>query len=473
MIEKFIDKEDQEKYELVTIIQQYPENEIDLSLLAYELGKSHKKTYELLETIMFDMKELSKEEGLSESLSISLDGKLVKNIRFNSYSFIKYYLMTSLNYEWVMAMYHEKEISLEWWAIKKNMSTSTIYRKWNEMKRFLSQYDIQVRKIKHNYFELKADEAVIRHFYYGLLYKVNHSMVLDDSKKNSVRRYFDKLPADVHHNTINNFELMLVISLKRAKTHSMLTHSDKNLIITSRLHSNVMFKEHYRELFKKYPLSSEVIEQELSFLYYFISVENTYDIKTIISKGSYFAPTLTEDENFKLLNKIIFELHMLFNIKITPEEYFYLVVNGYMMLRRQQLFGKVLQFGLNIEELPDFDKFKLTYDGYQYEESFPIRQLYILIFPFINKVFHDLKMLVNNRFGDGNIANISQRINAISRIPIVFVKHLNERPDVLITDSYTPDDYDIPTFFLSPLPNDSEIISLVKELERIYRKINL
>ncbi|MGX7030053.1 helix-turn-helix domain-containing protein [Vagococcus zengguangii] len=466
MIDKLLSKRDQEKYLIIKFIQQKGYNYITEEEVAETTGLSLKKIRNLTEQIKEDSKAIYGETNeLHKALQIK-NRTYHKSLEYNPYNYFKFYLSNTLACQWLIKMYLEEDIILESDAKGNRMTLSTIYRKWHTFQETMLSFNLKIVKTKQHLYRLDGDETTIRYIYYYIFMLLDYPVSISSECEKLIFEPFYKAPLSSREGELASVKIMLLITLNRAKNYPINPDNRHDFSIIQLIHSKDQFIEMFNTTSIKEQIPESDLNQELDFLYFFLNVENTYSYVTFDSETIGIFP-FAENKYIQITNDIYVYIYEKFDIQLNTNQLFSFYLNCYFAIRKREVFNSIVDFKLSEAISRDYELFKKQIGDYQFEKHLSLKQLYIIIQPFLFQTKKQIKILVINRNGEAVIETIEQMIKKSADFEPLFVKRISQKPDVIVTDGQTFGAKDIPTVCLSQIPNKVEIFEFIQTIENL------
>ncbi|MHC9532185.1 helix-turn-helix domain-containing protein [Dellaglioa sp. L3N] len=144
--------------------------------------------------------------------------------KMNFYEAVYRYVKKSINYQILMAFYHNESNSVERLSLSLNVSESSIFRRIKQLNNLLSEFDIQ---IAHG--EIVGAEMQIRFFYYSLFLATDFKY--DDAAEAGVILDFIKIFEDYFDFNANDGNLMRAKIWVKVSVHRMTSKPQDNLTV--------------------------------------------------------------------------------------------------------------------------------------------------------------------------------------------------------------------------------------------------
>ncbi|MBO0470285.1 helix-turn-helix domain-containing protein [Enterococcus sp. DIV0242_7C1] len=392
------------------------------------------------------IKELSDEIdqlGTKEYLEVNVLGKNIyyfkKGKNFSLDLFFSKMIKKSTYFQILQDLFYGKTITTEKYTQEFFISNSSLARKFRHLRTFIQKLGMKIIKSNGVYY-LDGNEERIRYFYY-LLFRASRSFPKDGVIVSKISESFKMLYPKMTQNSIDSFILYFSISKLRASKGYLVESNSGDFLIMNRLIS----KEKFTTMIRKYyltMLSEEDLDRELASLFFFISTNNLLDMETVSNVSAYLTPSTIKDQAFEMANLIVYHMGHFIDIEFHPDEYFYLIANLYLVLKKQALFfiSADLEYSLTVESLKLnelYSKF-IEYFEMNTQKEIPlgIGTLQVLFNEVLKKKGRTLKLLVYSKFGDRNKEIIEEKLAQLIFYPILFIQSFVEQPDIIVTDYY-------------------------------------
>lgn len=148
--------------------------------------------------------------------------------KINFYETVYRYVKESINYQILMAFYHDENSSIENLSFSLNVSESSIFRRIKQLNNLLSEFQI---KIAHG--ELVGSELQIRFFYYSLFLATDFNY--DDTIEAGVILEYIKVFENYFDFNVNDSNLMRTKIWMKVSVHRMMRKDRDNWVISDDL----------------------------------------------------------------------------------------------------------------------------------------------------------------------------------------------------------------------------------------------
>ncbi|MCZ2493023.1 helix-turn-helix domain-containing protein [Dellaglioa carnosa] len=145
--------------------------------------------------------------------------------KINFYETIYRYVQESINYQILMAFYHNENNSVDNLSLSLNVSESSIFRRIKQLNRLLAEFDIQ---IAHG--EMTGSEIQIRFFYYSLFLATDFNF--DDTVEAGVIVEYIKLFEKYFDFNVNDSNLMRIKIWMKVSVQRMMGKNRDNWLIS-------------------------------------------------------------------------------------------------------------------------------------------------------------------------------------------------------------------------------------------------
>ncbi|TLG80014.1 helix-turn-helix domain-containing protein [Vagococcus zengguangii] len=459
---KLMEKKDRDKYRLLKYLQSSEKQLFPTAELTEKLNLSEVKISELVDDLINDFSSNWPELQANEQLFRNNFNEVIKGPNYSVEPFFKLFIQRSILYQLARDLFYERDISFEKYAAKHNRSISTIMRLWRYLKDVFLEFDIRIIK-REGIFMMDGPEEKIRYLFFTLF--------KDSGKKvpSLVQRYHldyvnDSKAIPATQMKIDNLNLMLNIALTRIRKEKFIEKEMDFFYIMNKLTNEEAFYEIFAPFYAK-KLPVDRLETEINFLYFFINTWSILEHKVVASASTYLTPKIISQKDFTICNNILFEVGNAHQINLNPESYFYLIANMILMLRKQAVFGSLVDLRGNFTNTDEYDAFmqKLPPSVLE-QDAISTEQLFILYYPLISENQSMIKVLLMSRYGFENIKLLQKKITSFLHHSVEFVQLLQHKPDLIITDYYYEND-EVPIYYITPFPRN-------RELERLARFID-
>jgi hypothetical protein len=284
-----------------------------------------------------------------------------------------------------------------------------------------------------------------------------------------------QLYPNITQNTLDNFMYFFYISFVRAKQGLYIKNDYHYFNIKNRLFSFEEFESNLLRCLDLTNCKNEILKSELACLYFFISTDDLLTIKTILSVSAYLSPSILKNHFFILGNTVVYYISKYFKIKFSPEEYFFLGANFYIIMKKIRIFyyySHTYTYKNTTMEKYNKDIF-IMFSAYfkrktGQELPLPLNYLEQILFEILPKKGSKVTVMVYSTFGDRQKEIIEQRLKNVLSIPISFVNRLEQKPKIVLADSYLDVDKATLIFYIKKGAMNQEISLAAKYIEEIY-----
>ncbi|MGX6962080.1 helix-turn-helix domain-containing protein [Vagococcus xieshaowenii] len=463
---KLMEKQDQKKYQLLKYLQSSVNSTFTMDELIEQLQLSEAKLSEIIEELRLDYRQHYSREQEENMLQRNNFNKVIKGPNFSVEPFFNIFINRSIHYELAVSLFYNREINFEKLVMERQVSHSTVMRYWKHLKTVLNSYNIKVVK-EHGSFILKGYEEHIRYFFF-ILFRDSGEKMSSYIKRTDLTFFDDAYTgSSVTQQQLDEINLFLAICLIRIKKGFYIEKEPEYFSIINQLYDVNKFLPTFEKFYlNKLPEAS--LNKELYFMYFFICTWTKYDFETVNAVKTYITPDNLDNTLFRLCNNIIFEASLKNNLHLSPTAFFYLFANLLITIRKNQVFGEIINAN---EEISDMDLFKLFSnklpESFHLQKDISIEQLFMIFYPIFFTSRKNIKILLLSRFGLEYISLLKKKIPLMLNLDVTFVDLLSEEPDLIISDSFYEKE-GIPTFYLPPYPNNKELSRLT---EYIYNQM--
>lgn len=404
---------------------------------------------------------------------------------FSIETFYSYYMSKSFGVNLTLRLFTHQSDSIEELAGYLYVSKATFYRRLAPLKKVLADFDL-ILDFTNSENKLIGSEKQIRYFFFTFFWEVFRAFPYTEGALSHVQK--NKLTTLLSNNDLPIsfmliIELQLEIALNRIKQGSHM-ETFPTYELPELYFSYADFNEFFSSYLSFESSSSLDVETELSALYFSITTATLYLQRS--SRSLSLSPKYWSSSVVPIVHEWISQFTDFFKATLTHEEYFYLVVNLYILhLKQKILTGGSLSLGFSsLEEISYKDNRYIYYQANRFfdfinhkEPELHVDKYYkfsytLLLRRIIFKSLPTLQILVCSKVGTEEQHWLEERISNVSTVPVEF--HLNWTPDLdlVISDFPLPSKY-IPenpdAYFLWLAFSDfTEWIQLIKRLEKIY-----
>ncbi|MEI5994369.1 helix-turn-helix domain-containing protein [Candidatus Enterococcus mansonii] len=365
-------------------------------------------------------------------------------------------------------LFYGKTITTEKYVQEFFISSSSLARKFRYLRSFSQELGMKIIK-RSGVFYLSGNEERIRYFYY-LLFRVSRSFPKAGMMSSKVGESLKIIDPKITQNSIDCFLLYFNISKLRASKGYVIESDSSEFMVVNRLITKEKFSNIVR---KNYQLmiSEDAMEKEIANLYFFISTNNLLDMKTVLNVSAYLTPSTLNDKAFEMANLIIYQMALFLDIEFHPDEYFYLIANLYLILKKQALFcvSADLDYSLAIGSSKVYELYsrftKYFEENTRKKNPLSIGTLKVLFNEVLKKKGVGLKILVYSKFGDRNKEIIEEKLSELIFYPITFLNTFSDQPNIIVTDYHLESTGKTAVFII-------ENYSIYGDLGRVVQSIN-
>ncbi|WP_317946450.1 helix-turn-helix domain-containing protein [Carnobacterium maltaromaticum] len=404
---------------------------------------------------------------------------------FSVETFYSYYMSKSFGVNLTLRLFTHQSDSIDELAEYLYVSKATFYRRIVPLKHVLADFDLTL-DFTSSQNKLIGSEKQIRYFFFTFFRETFRSFPYPKSSfSNSQRKTFTAFLENYNLaiSFVLTIELQLEIALNRFK-QGYIMDSFPTYELPELYFPYSDFNDLVSPYFDSDPADSSVIEIEIQALYFIMTTSTLYIQKT--NNSISLRPKYWSTSTVPIVHEWISEFIDFFNITLSQEDYFYLIVNLYLLQTRKKiLIGGSLSLGF--DSLED-----VLYEDNRYIYSQATR-----FFDFINKketelhvdkfqkfsytlllrriIFNSLpplKVIVCSKVGIEEQLWLEERILNVSTVPVEFHASWSADLDLIISDfplpkQFIPEDPDAYFLWLA-FSAFSEWIQLIKRLEKVY-----
>lgn len=404
---------------------------------------------------------------------------------FSIETFYSYYMSKSFGVNLALRLFTHHSDSIEELAEDLYVSKATFYRRLTPLKQVLADFDLTL-DFTNSQNKLIGSEKQIRYFFFTFFWEVFRTFpykksVFSKVQKKQLSVFLSDYDLPISFMLI--IELQLEIALNRIyqgyKMDSFPSYELPELYF-----SYTDFNEIFTRFFPKELSQTAAIETELSALYFSITTATLYvqkNSRSLSLRPKYWASTV-----IPIVHEWISYFIDFFKVTLTHEEYFYLVVNLYILhLKQRTLIGGSLSLGFSSLKDISYEDNRYIYTQANrffdfinkkefglYVDKYHTFSYTLLLRRIIFKSLPPLHLLVCSKVGIEEQHWLEERIANISTVPVEFHINWSTELDLVISDFPLPDNYipeDPDAYFLWLAFSDfSEWIHLIKRLEKIY-----
>ncbi|MGX6962656.1 helix-turn-helix domain-containing protein [Vagococcus xieshaowenii] len=453
-METFLNKKDRRAYEIIKKIENSDTNEMKVKTIASELGLSEHKVIEIIQALNDDL--VTDEHQDKFDVYINEVGVLVKKSNFSSSFFLMYFLRRSIYYHILDDLFYSRIISLEEYSDRWFVSKATMGRHWHYLKDNLEKYEIKIIK-RNNKFQLEGSEEIIRSFYFKL-FKISQLPIkgVSGEVEELCRIYWD-VNEEMSQKSIDDFKVMISIIYLRLTQGKYIARDKEYFYLKDEMPKNNFFYGKLTSFYQDFSMKEEQVTREFFFFTFFLRTNLIISKSSLSVSGVYLNSAIVTGPYFTICSEIIDTVKETYNIKMEAEEYFYLLVNLYMMIRKKEVYGELVDFVDHRYQTAIYKKFidKLP-DKLLQHASITTYQLYVVIFPLLTKVQEPLRLMVISSLGDHYREIIEKYLDVFMGNAIVYVRQLIERPDIILSDTFY-EAGDIPCIYMPIFPNTVDL----------------
>ena len=462
----FLEKKDKTKYDIIHYIYSQDKRVISIDDIVSHTQLSPLKVNDSLKELLSEFIYYFPSINPDDQFHRDNYNQIIKGPQFSLDIFLQMLLKKSIYCEFLLDLFFDKKINHETYSFNYQLSLSTIKREWRYLKSILRTYDISIIKEK-GLFTLVGNEDCVRYLYFKLF------MVLDFSTDEWLTCHnLDLYKGEPNHLTnewsIKLANTMLYVCISRAKK--------KHFVVTSPDYYDLpdfIFDKHKVErlmstLYEKNGLTKDKLNDEVAFFYFFITTRMVVTSDTIKKANNYLSTNLLLNPHFIEVNELVNDLIMIFDLKFSPTDYFYLISNFILTLKKNIIFKSLIKLDMEFESFKEFPTFKTRVTPHLSKNyHITMEQIFIILYPILERNKKPLNLMIISRFGLENKKRTQNIINDIISSPINFVNFLEDKPDLIITDVYF-DTLGIPYYLIKPYPTLDDFILLGTYVEEHF-----
>lgn len=404
---------------------------------------------------------------------------------FSMETFYSYYMSKSFGVNLTLRLFTHSSDSIEELADYLYVSKATFYRRLTPLKQVLADFDLSL-DFTNSRNKLIGSEKQIRYFFFTFFWEVFRAFpykksAFSNAKKTKLSTFLSSYDLPISFMLL--IELQLEIALNRINQGYMMD-TFPNYELPELYFSYDDFNDFFSSLFPKELKQSPVIKTELSALYFSITTATLYAQKS--NRSLSLSPKYWASSVVPIVHEWISYFIDFFKITMIQDEYFYLIVNLYVLhLKQKILVGGSLSLGFSSLENISYEDNRYIYiqanrffDFINQKEPELSVDIYhrftytLLLRRIISKSLPSLNILVCSKVGIEEQHWLEERIANINMVPVKFHDIWSPELDLVVSDFPLPDMYipDNPdAYFLWLAFSDfSEWIQLIKRLQKIY-----
>lgn len=404
--------------------------------------------------------------------------------------FYSYYMQQSIGFILCWEIFNNRFTTIQQFSNDVFLSRSSVYKHINILKTILNSYDLMI-DFSHPKIIL-GQEHQIRYFFYDLFneaFQVNewHFDLLNLDIISRFLFKFQKIYPHFSLPTIIKFRLMLVIYLTRQRFNNCIDYTNYNFNLINIL---IDFSD-FKELIQAFFNDNEHMDEELSFLYFFLTTLDSFELKHFETIDTLKLDSLSP--YIDLSKKWINSFCAFFNVSLQPKHYFFLLTNltylhhkillltGHSTKKYPKFIARSFDSTLShTSQLSNFYKsLKIDEEFSQLFKRNPIVDLsYTFLTKDIMKTFYPpLNILIYSKINLDQQNWLAELICKAVDIPIKTVTNLSENPDIIISDfpvhSFIEGNKPSAYFICQSFPTKNDLKKLNKLLEILYFKREL
>ncbi|EOK00786.1 MULTISPECIES: helix-turn-helix domain-containing protein [Enterococcus] len=472
--EQFLEKQDKNVYDILKFIASSEKVSLTYEELYEITNLSVQTLYELLRKFIEILPVIDKNQSLSVHIESYNCYSFHKKPSFTLDYYFAVFLRRSQYYRLLIDLLYGKQRTIEQYTEKLFISESSVKRTMKQLREILDGFYLKIIK-KNKKYLLVGDEEKIRYFYF-ILFKISSNAPDDLYSEESIKRIqtdFQKIYPNITQNTLENFLYFLHVTKIRMAHDFRLQAKENHFEVINRLFTLKDFETQLgKYIFFNDAMNNQV---ELECLYFFISTDELLTIETILSVSAYLSPAILSEEAFLIGNTILYQLSQFFDIKFSPEEYFYLGANFYLKIKKSEIFyyyhfekkylDKPIEKYIN-KLFSDFSKYFERNTGEKL--PLPVDYLQLILLEILLEKDKKISVLVYSALGDRDKVRIEKKLQKFITIPIRFVNRLEENPQLIISNRYLKSNQKIPIFYIRNYFMNTELNNISKFVEELY-----
>ena len=457
MMRDFLAKKDQVKFDVIHYLYRQTQLTVSIDDIAKHTQLSELKVSTIINELI--------EDFANSPLSINSSGQfyrnnynqVVKAPQFSIDIFLTIFLKRSIHYEFMIDLFFDNHINHEQYADKHHLSLSTIKREWRFLKNTLNQYGIMISK-EEGLFKLVGPEEYIRYLYFKLFF-ISNFPIKNYLTYHNLNFYKQNITNLSNELSLKMSNVMLYISLHRAKKKNPILNNSNDYETPDFLFDKQLLNKIVTPIYQKLAIDPACYSAELDFYYFFINTRVVLTLQTVKTLNNYLSNELLENSAFVEANQLVNELVSILTLKVSPTDYF-LISNFILSLKKNQVFGPLIMMDIDFTILNGFTFFQeKVADELLSHYHISVEQMFVILYPILEKNTKPLTLLVASRFGVENKLRIQQIIDDLIPSPIKFVEFIKDKPQLVITDIYF-DTKEIPYYLIRPYPTLKEFTTL-------------
>ncbi|MGX7031211.1 helix-turn-helix domain-containing protein [Vagococcus zengguangii] len=466
----YLEKKEQTTYDVINFLYQQ-EYGTDVDAIATNTNLSIGKVSEILSELTHDFSLYFPDYDVREQFYRNSFNQVIKGSKFSIDLFTNMLLSRSIFCEFMMDLLHERTINHDIYAANRNISLSTVKREWRSLKDNLARHDIYIEK-EQGFFKLKGNEEHMRYLFFVLIFYSNYA-IPNYLTRADLQFYDNTILNNANEQSLRFLNIMLYTSLIRIKYGHLVSDEAEKHLFPDDLSSQEIFHNCFNSFYKGCKLPSKQLTRELNFLFFFSTILTLINIDTLSKMEANIPNNFFEDSLFPEINPIINEMTGIFNFKITPTEYFFLISNLSKVIRKKQVFGSVLELDIDFSGLNGFPKFvERLSNNLRQHPLIDTRHLFAIFYPILDKRKQPISILVASRLGTESQMLLQDKLQRFIQNDINFVHFMEEQPDIVVSDIFI-DTKDTPCFLIKPYPTLKEIYRLSFEISKYINRDNI
>ncbi|CAD5897169.1 conserved hypothetical protein [Carnobacterium maltaromaticum] len=399
--------------------------------------------------------------------------------------FYAHYMSKSFCVELVLYLFQHQTAHIDELLDYFYISQATFYRKISPLKQVLADFNLELN-FNNKLSTLTGDEKQVRFFFFTFFWETFRG----------IPERLDRLPT-TEKELLNSFsltyhlpisltqilEVHLIIALSRIK-HSFPLLEFPLHLVPLLYFSRFDFQKQFTPFFENKALVSEQLNAELTSLYFSIVTSTTYPPKA--AQSIPLQKIQWSSDLVPYIQQWITYYTTFFNVTLSNEDYFYLLLNLYLIqLKKQVWVGGTLSVGVNtVEEILHADNPYILIQTTRFFDflnqqapefhlnSFQKMNHALLIRRLVANSQPALQVLLCSKVGLEETQWTNQIIHKVSTVPIMI--HSEWKPDIdLIITDYSLPNYLVPKnldhyFLWSSFPSFPEWRKLLRRLEKLY-----
>lgn len=450
------------------------------------LDCDRRKVVKLIKMFKFDIDS----NHWEQMITIHATEKELEVIIGNDFSldfFYSYYLQQSIGFVLCWEIFNNHFTTIQQFSNDVYLSRSSVYKHINTLKIILNRYNLII-DFSHPMIIL-GEEHQIRYFFYDLFsetFQVNE-WYFDGLNLEVISNFlytFQKSYPHLSTPTLIKFRLMLAIYLTRNQFNIWIDYTNRYFKLINIL---IDFSD-FKALMQPFFSDSKFPEEEFSFLYFFLTTLDSFELKHFEKIDTIKFDSLSP--YLDLSKKWIHSFCTFFNVLLQPKHYFFLLTNlTYLHHHTFSLTGhsnrKYPKFiaGTLYPQLSSFSQLSSFYQSLKIDQEFsqlfkrnPIIDLSytLLTKDIIRTIYPPLNILIYSKISSEQQNWLAELICKAVHIPLKKVIHLSEKPDIIISDfpvhSFIEANTPLTYFICQSFPTRNELKKLNELIETLYFK---